>query len=266
MDMNRRSSKRQQKIPNHFHDSIHDLNKKKDTIKNKGTNVKNKKVLDCLDQADGECLGEDVNQKGMFDDMVDCQKNASVDLMDSGIKDGEMKACSDQGCDTVKGVDENADKVKFDSVNNEMLTRNEGSSNLKLPIVSDINYAASADTKMSYASAANKLENLIDNKLMTVPTEIDEFGNEFVVFDEELINDGSRRWQLTLCGFFVGFKMRINELRYNVRRMWSRYGLTEVIENDCGMFFFKFHHDKGMNYVVDNGPWMVNNKPLVVQK
>ncbi|GKA96494.1 RNA-directed DNA polymerase, eukaryota, reverse transcriptase zinc-binding domain protein [Tanacetum coccineum] len=170
----------------------------------------------------------------MFNDLVDCQKNASVDLIDSGIKDGEMKACSDQGCDTVKGVDENADKVKFDSVNDEMLTRNEGSSNLKLPIVSHINYAASADTKMPYASAANKLENLIDNKLMTVPTEIDEFGNEFVVFDEELINDGSRRWQLTLCGFFVGFKMRINELRYNVRRMWSRYGLTEDInmEND----------------------------------
>ncbi|GJX22735.1 zinc knuckle CX2CX4HX4C containing protein [Tanacetum coccineum] len=60
--------------------------------------------------------------------------------------------------------------------------------------------------------------------------------------------------------------MRINELRYNFRRMWSRYRLKEVIENDCGMFFFKFHHEEGMNYVMDNGPWMVNNKPLVVQK
>nr|GFB33155.1 hypothetical protein [Tanacetum cinerariifolium] len=73
----------------------------------------------------------------------------------------------------------------------------------------------SANFKTSYDNVANKLESLIDNQLMTVPTDIDEFGNELVVFDEELINDGSRRWKLTLCGFFVGFKMRINELRFN---------------------------------------------------
>ncbi|GKA13641.1 RNA-directed DNA polymerase, eukaryota, reverse transcriptase zinc-binding domain protein, partial [Tanacetum coccineum] len=198
------------------------------------------------------------------------QKNASRNLMDSEIREGELKVCSDKGCDKDKEVDENADKgrnnnvdnMKFGSVNEDMLTRNKGSNNLKLPTVSNINLTPSANSKMSYASVANKLESLIDNKLMTVPTDIDEFGNEFVVFDEELINDGSRRWQLTLCGFFVGFKMRINELRYNVRRMWSRYGLKEVIENDCCMVFFKFHHEEGMNYVVDNGPWMILQPPL----
>ncbi|GJX32671.1 hypothetical protein Tco_0242526 [Tanacetum coccineum] len=141
METNRRSSKRQQKIPNHFHDSIHDLNKKKDTLKNKGTNVKDKKVVDCLDQADRECLVEDVNQGSMFDDMVDSQKNASRNLMDSEIREGELKACSDKGCDKDKEVDENADKgrnnnvdnMKFGSVNEDMLTRNKGSNNLKLP-------------------------------------------------------------------------------------------------------------------------------------
>ncbi|GJZ96928.1 zinc knuckle CX2CX4HX4C containing protein [Tanacetum coccineum] len=28
----------------------------------------------------------------------------------------------------------------------------------------------------------------------------------------------------------------------------------------------RFHHERGLNYVVENGPWMVNNKPLVVQR
>ncbi|GJS98341.1 RNA-directed DNA polymerase, eukaryota, reverse transcriptase zinc-binding domain protein [Tanacetum coccineum] len=87
-----------------------------------------------------------------------------------------------------------------------------------------------------------------------------------VIFDEELIKDGSSKWKLTLCGYFVGHKISINDLRYNIRRMWSRHGFKEVTENDYGMFFFRFHNERGLNYVVENGPWMVNNKPLVVQR
>ncbi|GJV48020.1 zinc knuckle CX2CX4HX4C containing protein [Tanacetum coccineum] len=88
----------------------------------------------------------------------------------------------------------------------------------------------------------------------------------YVIFDEELIKDGSSKWKLTLCGCFVRHKISINDLRYNIKRMWSRHGFKEVTENDCGMFFFRFHHERGLNYVVENGPWMVNNKPLVVQR
>nr|GEU51813.1 hypothetical protein [Tanacetum cinerariifolium] len=162
--MNRRSLKRQQKIPTHFNDYVHDLNMKKDTNKNKGTN----------------------------------------------------------------GVDVVVDKLKLGLINDEMLARNERSRNLRSPSVSDTKPTVNADIVMSYASVANNVENLIENKLMTVPTDIAELVMNL--------------W------------------------MWSRYGLKEVIENDCGMLFFKFHHEKGMNYVVDNGPWMVNNKPLVVKK
>ncbi|GKB27643.1 RNA-directed DNA polymerase, eukaryota, reverse transcriptase zinc-binding domain protein [Tanacetum coccineum] len=69
-------------------------------------------------------------------------------------------------------------------------------------------------------------------------TEVDESDNEFVIFDDEMIKEWSKKWQLTLCGYFVGCKMHINELRYNIRRMWSRHGFKD----------------------------MVNNKPLVIQK
>ncbi|GJX42893.1 RNA-directed DNA polymerase, eukaryota, reverse transcriptase zinc-binding domain protein [Tanacetum coccineum] len=227
METSRRSSKRQQKIPNHFHDSIHDLNKKKESTKNKGISIKDNRV----------------------------EQSVNGIERDNVAKESVLKPCVDNGCETVNGGDErydkekntDVDKVIFGSIDDDMLADNEGSNNLKVPTVS--NPIPNDKSKMSYARAANKLESLIDNKLMTVSTDIDELGNEFVVFDEELVNDG-RRWQLTPCAFFVGFKMRINELRYNVKRMWSRYGLKEVIENDCGMFFFKFHHEEGMNYIV----------------
>ncbi|GJQ99422.1 RNA-directed DNA polymerase, eukaryota, reverse transcriptase zinc-binding domain protein [Tanacetum coccineum] len=182
MESTRRSFRRQPKIHNHFYEPIHDLNKKKDVMKKKATSVKVSKVVDCLDQANKECLEEDVNQGCMFDSMMDSQKNDSGNLVDSVGREDELK---DTGLDNGEGVDVNignAESVKFGYVNDDMLKGNGGSHNVKLPTL----------------------------------------GNEFVIFDEELINDGSKRWQLTLCGFFVGFKMRIGELRYNVKRMWSR--------------------------------------------
>ncbi|GKF26265.1 ATPase, F1/V1/A1 complex, alpha/beta subunit, partial [Tanacetum coccineum] len=61
--------------------------------------------------------------------------------------------------------------------------------------------------KKTYVNATYKFKQLIDNKLKTIQTKIDESGNEFVIFDDEMIKEGN-----------------------------------------------------------DNGAWMVNNKPLVLQK
>nr|GEU72557.1 RNA-directed DNA polymerase, eukaryota, reverse transcriptase zinc-binding domain protein [Tanacetum cinerariifolium] len=165
----------------------------------------------------------------MFDDMVDSQQSVSGNVMDCAMGNEFDNRRDDY---LYKGENTNVDKVIFGSIDDDMLAKNEGSNKLKIPSVN--NSTPNANSKMSYAKAAYKLENLIDNKLMNVPTDIDELGNEFVVFDEELINDGSRRWQLTLCGFFMLFRMRINELGYNVRRMRSRFRLKDVIENDSG--------------------------------
>nr|GFB18130.1 hypothetical protein [Tanacetum cinerariifolium] len=186
-----------------------------------------------MDQANKECLDEDVNQGCMFDSMMDSQKNDSRNLVKSVGREDELKNTSlDIGEDVDVNIG-NVESVKFGSANDDMLKRNGGSHNVKLPTVSQDKPDTTDNPKMSYASAVNKLDSVIVNKLMIIPADVDNLGNEFVIFDEELTNDGSRRWHLTLCGFFMGFKMRISELRYNVRRMWSRYGLKEIIENDC---------------------------------
>nr|GFB82788.1 hypothetical protein [Tanacetum cinerariifolium]GFC12747.1 hypothetical protein [Tanacetum cinerariifolium] len=36
--------------------------------------------------------------------------------------------------------------------------------------------------------------------------------------------------------------------------------------NEVVVFFFKFQDEKGMDELVSNGPWLVNNKPMFVQK
>ncbi|GJZ24509.1 RNA-directed DNA polymerase, eukaryota, reverse transcriptase zinc-binding domain protein [Tanacetum coccineum] len=54
-----------------------------------------------------------------------------------------------------------------------------------------------------------------------------ENGNEVVVFDEELDKERCMKWQLTLCGYL---------------------------------------HEDGINIVLEQSPWLVNAKPLVMQK
>ncbi|GKB96331.1 RNA-directed DNA polymerase, eukaryota, reverse transcriptase zinc-binding domain protein, partial [Tanacetum coccineum] len=89
------------------------------------------------------------------------------------------------------------------------------------------------------------------------PTEIDNDGNEFVIFDEEMFEGENKRWELIMCGYFVGHQMFVNELKYNVKRLWGKYGLSEVIDKGNGIFKFKFSKSKGISFVIENGPWML---------
>ncbi|GKC48607.1 RNA-directed DNA polymerase, eukaryota, reverse transcriptase zinc-binding domain protein [Tanacetum coccineum] len=102
------------------------------------------------------------------------------------------------------------------------------------------------------------------NKLNFKPNVISENGDEFVVFDEELVQKGSAKWKLTLCGYFVGCSMFEYELNYNLRRMWSMYGLIDVKASSNGNCFFKFRNEIGINEVLKQGNWIakLTNVPL----
>lgn len=69
-----------------------------------------------------------------------------------------------------------------------------------------------------------------------------------------------------MCGQFLGCMVSLNEARYHLRRMWNKYGLEDMTVNNKGIFFFKFQDEQGILQVISNGPWMVNNKPLFVQR
>ncbi|GKF15405.1 hypothetical protein Tco_0056867, partial [Tanacetum coccineum] len=66
------------------------------------------------------------------------------------------------------------------------------------------------------------------NKLETVPTVYEE-GREVVNFEEEIEEEGSKMSNITLFGYFVGCKMAYMELRYNLFKMWGKFGLKDII-------------------------------------
>ncbi|GJU93316.1 hypothetical protein Tco_1318072 [Tanacetum coccineum] len=88
--------------------------------------------------------------------------------------------------------------------------------------------------RATYANQLIKDVIEVDNKFSFVPTTISENGIEVVIFDEELLHERSRKWKLTASDYFVGCKMSEDE--------------------------------ESMNHLIENRPWMVHHKPMVVQK
>ncbi|GJZ66378.1 RNA-directed DNA polymerase, eukaryota, reverse transcriptase zinc-binding domain protein [Tanacetum coccineum] len=79
-------------------------------------------------------------------------------------------------------------------------------------------------------------------------SEVSENGDNVVIFDDELIELGSKKWSLTVCGQFIGCSMGFNEARYHIRRMWNKFGLRDVIVEN-GVFYFKFQGEDGIKEI-----------------
>ncbi|GJV10355.1 hypothetical protein Tco_1351896 [Tanacetum coccineum] len=109
---------------------------------------------------------------------------------------------------------------------------------------------------VSHASSALNLLSLQNTH--QVPTSVNEKGDEVVVFDEELVREGCKKWKNTVCGYFIGCSMPVYEVKYNLRRMQGEHGLKEIISDDEGLCFVKFKSEEGLNFVIDQSPWMVN--------
>ncbi|GJS27386.1 RNA-directed DNA polymerase, eukaryota, reverse transcriptase zinc-binding domain protein [Tanacetum coccineum] len=64
-----------------------------------------------------------------------------------------------------------------------------------------------------------------------IPTSMKDNGDEAIIFDEEIVEEGNKKWVNTVCGYFVGCNMSLAELRYSIRRMWnSRLGKPLVMD------------------------------------
>ncbi|GJT82248.1 RNA-directed DNA polymerase, eukaryota [Tanacetum coccineum] len=78
--------------------------------------------------------------------------------------------------------------------------------------------------------------------------------NEFLIFDDELVMEGSKKWEMSACGYFVGYRMYMQELNYHLYRMWKKFGLKHTLNNGNAIFVFKFNNSQGLQIVIESGP------------
>ncbi|GKD59750.1 zinc knuckle CX2CX4HX4C containing protein, partial [Tanacetum coccineum] len=118
---------------------------------------------------------------------------------------------------------------------------------------------------LSFISAIQGMDSSGSNKLFRILVRMIDKGENVANMDP-VIKKGSKRWDMTLIGYFVGLKMSYYEISSHLRRMWRSHQLAKIITNDNGFYFLKFISEEGLNFVLENGPWLVNGKPFFAQK
>ena len=81
----------------------------------------------------------------------------------------------------------------------------------------------------------------------------------------KVVEDISTRFDYTLYGYFIGKRVAFPVVEYYARTTWAKYGLKRVMMNSKGFFFFKFDTQKGLDDVLEEGPWMIRNIPIILK-
>nr|GFA19876.1 RNA-directed DNA polymerase, eukaryota, reverse transcriptase zinc-binding domain protein [Tanacetum cinerariifolium] len=134
-----------------------------------------------------------------------------------GFNSEKLKKVTSSCYSDAKETNDTVGKVDGSGISDEEIrdkVMNESSVKTRNNVYCDAIKCTVNDTK----SNSNKY----DNKLTQIPTEIYDDGNKFVIFNEEILDGGNSRWDLTMCGYFVGHQMSVNGLKYNVKRMWGK--------------------------------------------
>ncbi|GJU94548.1 zinc knuckle CX2CX4HX4C containing protein [Tanacetum coccineum] len=74
------------------------------------------------------------------------------------------------------------------------------------------------------------------------------------------------RLEHTLYGYFIGKRLAFSVVEYYARNNWGKHRMKRVMMNTNGFFFFKFKSKVGLEAVLESGPWMIRNTPIILKK
>ncbi|XP_022040462.1 uncharacterized protein LOC110943010 [Helianthus annuus] len=77
------------------------------------------------------------------------------------------------------------------------------------------------------------------------------------------VND---RYANTLYGYFLGKRLAFPVVDFFAKNNWVKYGLSRLMMNANGFFFFKFSTKEGMNRMLEDGPWLIRNVPIILRE
>ncbi|KAK4384637.1 putative mitochondrial protein [Sesamum angolense] len=80
---------------------------------------------------------------------------------------------------------------------------------------------------------------------------------------KEVVDNGSKKWQSTAVGYFLGRRPYFPQLETFARSNWK--GLQHVSASSSGFFFFRFNNRIAMEDVIEGGPWLFQGQPIVLQ-
>lgn len=77
---------------------------------------------------------------------------------------------------------------------------------------------------------------------------------------------GAAHWKDCIVGYFVDKRLPYQVVRSMAVKMWSKYGLHEVLSNDKGFFFLLFESTSAYRQILETGPWHFGGKLMILQQ
>ncbi|XP_039041009.1 uncharacterized protein LOC120179498 [Hibiscus syriacus] len=86
-----------------------------------------------------------------------------------------------------------------------------------------------------------------------------------VVPPSDVFEEGVSEWQFSLVGQFIGSAPNFGSLQKLVEIMWGK-SIAKVSIDGSKLYVFLFANGASRDWVLENGPWHIQHKPLVLRK
>ncbi|KAJ0512242.1 hypothetical protein HanHA300_Chr10g0343991 [Helianthus annuus] len=119
---------------------------------------------------------------------------------------------------------------------------------------------------VSFTEQIRNNDAALDLKLEYIPPVITAEGKCRVFITKEDLSLSAKEFPLYLYGQFLGTSMDFTKVNLSLKRLWKAYDISEISKSSSGYYFFKFTSEAGLTAVLENGPWLVNNVPIILNK
>lgn len=73
-------------------------------------------------------------------------------------------------------------------------------------------------------------------------------------------------WENTVAGYIIGLKSHLPTLISHLSILWGLKGSIEAFSRGNGFFLLQFSDPDEMAYALENGPWYMKGKPIIMKK
>ncbi|KAJ9552677.1 hypothetical protein OSB04_016722 [Centaurea solstitialis] len=122
------------------------------------------------------------------------------------------------------------------------------------------------DPRLEFTSAETiNFAQIVGSKSMSLPFFPPESKSiTRVLLPVELTKEAAKTYHTTLYGYFLGQRVPFQIVQQAVKRMWGKFGFSEIMMNSNGVYFLKFNDVGGCTQVVEQGPLFIRDAPFFV--
>ncbi|GJX38733.1 zinc knuckle CX2CX4HX4C containing protein [Tanacetum coccineum] len=188
----------------------------------------------------------------------------------SGMTNDERMAIMDALdtiCNSIQADNTNADVIpcKVSHVDDLTNLNIDESTMPNDPIVQSVDINTKSTSYAGAAGASAKDQPKVNSNFRHLVADPVFYGVNISI-SRKVVEKVSTRFEHTLYGYFIGKRMAFPVVEYYARNNWAKHGLKRIMMNNKGFFFFKFDSRVRLEAILEGGPWLIHNSPIILKK